>query len=56
MNVEPLCLEGGKMPGDGLEALADRVEMVQSLLEAEIGQIVGDQLVAQKSGELFVLL
>ena len=38
MNVEPLCLEGSKAPGDGLEALADRVEMVQSLLEAEIGQ------------------
>ena len=30
--------------------------MVQSLLEMEIGEIVGDQLVAQEGGELFVLL
>ena len=56
MNVEPLCLEGSKAAGDGLKALADRVEVVQSLLEAEIGEVVGDQLVAQEGGELFVLL
>src|SRR6267378_1608321 len=31
-------------------------EMVQSLLEMEIGEVVGDQLVAQEGGELFVLL
>src|SRR5438105_15402660 len=30
--------------------------MVQSLLETEIGEVVGDQLVAQEGGELFVLL
>jgi hypothetical protein len=30
--------------------------MVQPLLEAEIGEVVGDQLVAQEGGELFVLL
>src|ERR1700745_4299849 len=30
--------------------------MVQSLLEMEIGEVVGDQLVAQEGGELFVLL
>ena len=56
MNIEPLCLEGSKAASDGLEALADRVEIVQSLLEAEIGKVVGDQLVAQEGGELFVLL
>src|SRR5215813_8923611 len=56
MNIEPLCLEGSKAAGDGLEALADCVEMVQSLLEAEIGKVVGDQLVAEEGGELFVLL
>jgi hypothetical protein len=39
-----------------LEALAHGIEMVQSLLEPEIGEIIGDQLVAQKGGELFVLL
>jgi hypothetical protein len=56
MNIEPLCLESSKAVSDGLEALADRVEMVQSLLEAEIGKVVGDQLVAEEGGELFVLL
>ena len=39
-----------------LEALADGIEMVQSLFETEVGEVVGDQLVAQKGGELFVLL
>src|SRR6185436_3112192 len=34
----------------------DGIEMVQSLLEMEIGEVVGDQLVAQEGGELFVLL
>jgi len=56
VNVEPLCLETGKAGGDGLEALAHGLQMVQALLEAKIGEIVGDQLVAQKGGELFVLL
>src|SRR5215471_835980 len=56
MNIEPLCLEGSKAASDGLEAVADRVEMIQSLLEAEIGKVVGDQLVAEESRELFVLL
>src|SRR5215813_3569445 len=56
MDIEPLCLEGSEAPGDGLEALAHRLEVVQSFLEAEIGEIIGDQLVAQEGEELFVLL
>src|SRR4029077_10769366 len=56
VDVEPLRLEAGKAGSDGLEALADGVEMVQSLPETEIGQVVGDQLVAQEGGELFILL
>src|SRR5207253_6568513 len=56
VDVEPLRLEAGEAGGDGLEALAHGVEMVQSLLETEIGEVVGDQLVAQEGGELFVLL
>jgi len=32
-----------------LEALAHRVEMVQSLLEVEIGKGIGDQLVCPRS-------
>src|SRR3954463_536953 len=55
VDVEPLRLEPGKARGDGLEALADGVEMVQALPEAEVGEVVGDQLVAQKGGEFFVL-
>ena len=54
--VEPLRLEAGEAGGDGLEALAHGVEMVQSLPETEIGEVVGDQFVAQEGGELFVLL
>ena len=56
VDVEPLRLEAGEAGGDGLEALAHGVEMVQSLLETEIGEVVGDQFVAQEGGELFVLL
>jgi len=55
VDVEPLCLEAGEAAGDVLEPLAHGVEMIQSLLEVEIGEVVGDQLVAQESGELFVL-
>ncbi len=35
MDVEPLRLETGEAGGDGLEPLADGMEMVQSLLETE---------------------
>ena len=56
VDVEPLRLETGEAAGDRLEPLADGIEMVQSLLEMEIGEVVGDQLVAQEGGELFVLL
>src|ERR1700726_909845 len=56
MDIEPLRLEAGKAIGDGLETLADGIEMVQSLFEPEVGEVVGDQLVAQEGGELFVLL
>ena len=50
MDVEPLRLETGEAGGDGLETLADGIEVVQSLLEAEVGEVVGDQLVAQEGG------
>jgi hypothetical protein len=56
MDVEPLCLEGSEAPGDGLGALTHRLKVVQSLLEAEIGEVIGDQLVAQEGDKLFVLL
>src|SRR5712672_2522984 len=47
VDIEPLRLEAGKAVGDGFETLADGIEMVQSLFEAEVGEVVGDQLVAQ---------
>src|SRR5947208_5088351 len=56
VDIEPLRLEPGEAAGDGLEPLADGIEMVQSLLEMEIGEVVGDELGAQEGGELFVLL
>src|SRR5467141_2780939 len=52
VDIEPLRLEAGKAIGDGLETLADGIEMVQSLFEPEVGEVVGDQLVAQEGGEL----
>src|SRR5689334_10358920 len=56
VDIEPLRLEASEASGDGLEALAHGIEMVQSLLETEIGEVVGDQLVAQEGRELFILL
>ena len=56
VDVEPLRLETGEAGSDGLEALANGIEMVQSLLKTEVGEVVGDQFVAQEGGELFVLL
>src|SRR6267142_1279794 len=56
VDVEPLRLETGEAGGDGLEALANGIEMVQALLKTEVGEVVGDQFVAQEGGELFVLL
>jgi hypothetical protein len=56
MNVEPLGLESGEAAGDGLESLANRIEMVQAFAQPEVGEIVGAQFVAQERRELLVLL
>ena len=56
MDVEALGLEAGETVSDDLEAFAHGVEMVESLFEAEVAQIIGADLVAQKARELFVLL
>src|ERR1700736_2541260 len=42
VDIEPLRLEAGKAIGDGLETLADGIEMVQSLFEPQVGEVVGD--------------
>src|ERR1019366_659487 len=56
VNVQALRLEGGEAVGDRQEFLAHGGQMVQALLQPEIGQIVGADLIAQEDGELLVLL
>jgi hypothetical protein len=55
MHVEPLRLKGCEAVGNGEELRPDRAEMVQSLLQSEVRQIVGTDFVAQEGGELLVL-
>ena len=56
MNVEPLGLKASEAAGDDFERLADGIEIVQSLFEAEVVEVVGAKLIAQERCELFVLL
>ena len=56
VNVEPLGLEAGEAAGDDFEGLADGVEIVQTLFETEVVEVVGAELIAQERYELFVLL
>ena len=56
MNVEPLGLVRCEAAGDGLELLPDRIEIVQALLETEVPEVVGAELIAQERCELLVLL
>ena len=56
MNIEPLGLKASEAAGDDFERLADGIEIVQSLFEAEVVEVVGAKLIAQEGCELFVLL
>src|SRR5260221_3094775 len=56
VDVEPLRLVAGEAIGDRLEGGAHGVEMIEPLSEAEVGEVVGSQLVAQEGPELLVLL
>ena len=56
VDIQALCLERGETIGNRQELLAHGGHMLQSLLQSEIGQIVGADLIAQEGGELFVLL
>ena len=47
MDVEALGLETGKAIRDGLEPLTDGIEMIESLLQPEVPEIVGAEFVAQ---------
>ena len=40
MAVEPFCLEAGEAVGDRLEGCAHGVEMVESLPQAEVVEVV----------------
>ena len=55
MHIQALCLEAGETVRDGLEPLAHGIEMIESLLQAEVAQVVGTEFVAQVAGEFFVL-
>ena len=55
MHIEPLGLVSSEAVGDRLEFLPDRVQVIQALLQTEVGQVVGADFVAQEGEELFVL-
>src|SRR5262245_57979884 len=46
VDIEPLGLEPGKPADDALELVADLIQMVEVLFEAEIVEIVGAEFVA----------
>ena len=48
VDVEALRLEGGEAVGDRQEFLAYGGHVLQTLLQSEIGQIVGADLIAQE--------
>ena len=56
VHVEPLRLIAGEAAGDGLKVFPDRLEIVQALLETEVSEVVGAELVAQERAELLILL
>ena len=55
MDVKALSLEAGKTVRDGAESFAYCLQVIEPFLKAEVTQIVGTKLVAQKAGELFIL-
>ncbi len=55
MDVEPVGLAIGETIRNDLESFAHGIEMIETLLQSEIAQIVGNQFVAQEPGKLFIL-
>ena len=53
MDIEALRLETGEAIRDGLEPFTDGIEMVESLLQSEVAQVVGAEFVAQDSARTF---
>ena len=56
MDVEPLRLRRGEAVRDQQELLPDGIEVVQAFLQAEVGEVVGTDFIAQEGEEFFVLL
>src|ERR1700685_731233 len=56
MDIEPLGLALGETMGNDLESFAHGLEMSEPLLQAEVAQIIGTQVVAQIARALFILL
>jgi hypothetical protein len=48
VNIEALRLEIGETVRDGLEPLADGIEMIESFLQAEVAQVVGNPIYARQ--------
>src|SRR5271166_4227054 len=55
MHVEPLRLEGGEAVCDGEAPGAHGGEVIDSFFQAEVGQVIGTDLAAQKGGKLLIL-
>ena len=55
VDIEALSLEARETIGNGLESFANGPQVIESLLQTEVAQIVGTEFVAQVAGELFVL-
>jgi hypothetical protein len=49
------AFKAGEAAGDGLEGLANRVEIVEAFAQAKVGEVVGTQFIAQEGRELLVL-
>src|SRR5260370_42357864 len=56
MDVQTFGLEPGEAIGNGLEPFAHGIEVLESFLQAEVAQVIGAKLVAEKTRELLVLL
>src|SRR4051794_5558661 len=55
VHVQALCLEACETMGDDLESFPYGVEVIESLLQTEVAQVIRTEFVAQEAGELFIL-
>ena len=55
VDIEPLCLVSGEAIGEGEEVLAHRRQMIESLFESAVCQVVGAKLISKIDRELLVL-